>query len=206
MKILIACEFSATVRDAFRARGHDAWSCDILPSDGNPRWHIQGDVLDLLSDYTGRHTCDSWELMIAHPPCTHLAVSGSRWFAKKRREQVAAFEFFMRLALAPIPRIALEQPVSVISSRWRRPDQVVQPWMFGHPENKATCLFLKNLPLLEPTERVRWKVNRRPVHLANRIHHMPPGPERARERSRTFQGIADAMASQWGSVSTVCAA
>lgn len=190
MKILIACEYSATVRDAFRAAGHDAWSCDMLPTEGDPRWHIQGDVL--------AHLGDGWDAMVAHPPCTHLAVSGARHFAKKRQLQIEAFEFVMRLALAPIPRIAIENPVSVISSRWRRPDQVVQPWMFGHPENKATCLWLKGLPLLRPTRTVRWKMNRRPVRLANRIHHMPPGPERQRERSRTYPGIAAAMAAQWG--------
>lgn len=190
MRVIIACEFSGAVRRAFRDRGHDAWSCDLLPSEDNSPHHIQGDVLD--------HLGEGWDMMVAHPPCTHLAVSGARWFPKKRQEQIEAFEFVMRLALVGIPRIAVEQPVSVLASRWRKPDQVIQPWMFGHAENKATCLFLKNLPPLKPTKVVRWKVRRRPTHLANRVHHQRPGPDRWKDRSRTYPGIAAAMAQQWG--------
>lgn len=182
MRVLVACEFSGVVRDAFAARGHEAMSCDLLPSD-NPRgWHLLGDVRDVL------HW--RWDLMIAHPPCTHLAVSGARWFKNKRREQEEALEFVRTLLAAPIPRIALENPVSIISSRIRRPDQIIQPWQFGHGEVKATCLWLKNLPPLVPTHVVDGR--------EARVHRMPPGPNRWKERSRTFVGIADAMAEQWG--------
>ena len=182
MRVLVACEFSAVVRDAFRKRGHDAWSCDLLPSEGAEKWHIRGDVLDVLGN--------GWDLMIAHPPCTHLAVSGARWFKDKRREQAAALAFVLALADAPIPRIAIENPVSVLSSRWRKPDQIIQPHQFGHPETKATCLWLKNLPPLRPTDPV--------LGLENRVHREPPGPDRWKNRSRTFSGIARAMADQWG--------
>lgn len=179
-KILIACEFSGTVRDAFAAKGHDAWSCDLLPTE-KPGQHIIGDVLDVLDR--------GWDLMIAHPPCTHLAVSGARWFKDKRVEQEEALAFVRALLDAPIPCIALENPVSVISSRIRKPNQTIQPWQFGHGETKATCLWLKGLPLLKPTNIVTGR--------EARVHRMPPGPNRWRERSRTFQGIADAMAEQW---------
>lgn len=181
MKILVACEFSGIVRDAFIARGHDAISCDLLPTE-RPGLHIQGDVLEILND--------GWDMMIAFPPCTHLAVSGARWFKEKREEQNKAVWFFASLALAPIPRICIENPVGIISSEWRKPDQIIQPWQFGHGETKATCLWLKNLPHLEPTNIVE---GREP-----RIHRMSPGPNRSKERSRTYQGIADAMAEQWG--------
>lgn len=181
MKVLVACEFSGIVRDAFAARGHDAWSCDLLPSE-RPGKHIQGDVLAVLGD--------GWDLMVAHPPCTHLAVSGARWFKHKQQEQAEALEFVCRLLDAPIHRIALENPVSVISSRIRKPDQVIQPYEYGHGETKATCLWLKNLPLLKPTNIVD---GREP-----RVHRMPPGPNRWKERSRTFEGIAQGMAEQWG--------
>lgn len=183
MRVLVACEYSATVRDAFRRRGHDAWSCDLLPSEGDPRWHIQGDVLEHL---------DGWDMMIAHPPCTHLAVSGARWFAEKREEQQEALEFVRALLDAPVARIALENPVSIISSRIRKPDQIIQPWQYGHGETKATCLWLKGLPKLAPTNIVEGR--------EARVHRMPPGPDRWKERSRTFAGIADAMADQWGVV------
>lgn len=181
MRVLVACESSGIVRDAFIARGHQAVSCDILPTE-RPGPHYQGDVLDILAD--------GWDLMIAHPPCTHLAVSGARWFAEKLDEQAEALEFVRRLMLAPIPRIAVENPVSVISSRIAPPSQVVQPWMFGHGECKATCFWLVGLPPLVPTNVVAGR--------EQRIHRLPPGPDRWRERSRTFQGIADAMAEQWG--------
>jgi site-specific DNA-cytosine methylase len=183
MRVLIACEFSGIVRDAFAARGHEALSCDLLPSErgGN---HYQGDVRDIIGD--------GWDLMVAHPPCTHLAVSGARWFCEKRVEQAEALEFVRFLMDAPIPHIALENPVSVISSRIRKPDQIIQPWQFGHGETKATCLWLKGLPLLRPTQVVDGR--------EASVHKMAPGPERWRERSRTFEGIAEAMAEQWGAL------
>lgn len=181
MRVLVACEFSGAVRDAFTRRGHDAVSCDLLPSE-TPGQHHQGDVRDILAD--------GFDLMISHPPCTHLAVSGARWFKDKQAEQAEALEFVRTLLDAPIPRIALENPVSVISSRVRKPDQIIQPWQFGHGETKATCLWLKNLPKLQPTNIVDGR--------ENRVHRMPPGPDRWKERSRTFQGIAEAMAEQWG--------
>lgn len=180
MKVLVACEFSGVVRDAFRARGHDAWSCDLLPSETYGP-HYQRDVRDVLGY--------GWDLMIAHPPCTHLAVSGARWFKDKVQEQAEALEFVRLLLDAPIERIALENPISIISSRIRKPDQIIQPWQFGHGEVKATCLWLKNLPKLEPTNVVEGRYAK--------VHLMPPGPDRWKERSRTYAGIAEAMASQW---------
>ena len=184
MRVLIACEFSGIVRDAFAARGHDAWSCDLLPSE-TPGQHIQRDVLEVIEDYDGY-----FDLMIAHPPCTHLAVSGARWFKDKRKEQDEALEFVRTLLDAPIPRIALENPISIISSRIRKPDQIIQPWQFGHGETKATCLWLKGLPKLTPTDIVDGR--------EARVHRMAPGPDRWRDRSRTYPGIAAAMAEQWG--------
>ena len=164
-----------------RQRGHDAWSCDILPTD-IPGKHYQGDVRDILEN--------GWDMMICHPPCTHLAVSGARWFKGKVAEQTEALSFVRTLLDAPIPRIALENPVSIISSRIRKPDQTIQPWQFGHGETKATCLWLKNLPKLVPTNVVDGR--------EARIHKMPPSPDRWKLRSKTYQGIADAMADQWG--------
>lgn len=180
MRVLIACEYSGRVRSAFRALGHDAWSCDLLPSEDGGQ-HIQGDVLEVIGL--------GWDLMVAHPPCTHLAVSGARHFSKKQDVQPEAIRFFMALAQAPIPRIAIENPVCIMSSVWREPDQVIQPWQFGHGETKATCLWLKGLPPLIPTKIVS---GRHP-----RVHLMPPGPDRWKERSRTYEGIAEAMARQW---------
>lgn len=180
MKILIACEFSGIVRDAFLARGHDAWSCDLLSTEREGP-HIQGNVLDILDD--------GWDMMIAHPPCTHLAVSGARWFKGKEAEQKSALHFVGLLADCPIPKIAIENPISIISTWWRKPDQIIQPWQFGHPETKATCLWLQNLPLLQSTNIVSGR--------ESRVHREPPSPDRWKNRSRTFQGIADAMASQW---------
>jgi hypothetical protein len=181
MRVLVACEFSGIVRDAFLARGHEAVSCDLLPSERlGP--HVQGDVLPRLAD--------GWDLMIAHPPCTHLAVSGARWFKDKLKEQEAALVFVRALLDAPIPRIALENPVSIISSRIRKPDQIIQPWQFGHGEVKATCLWLKHLPFLVWTQIVDGRVAR--------VHRASPGPDRWKERSRTLPGIAAAMAEQWG--------
>ena len=184
MKVLIACEFSGVVREAFRARGHCVFSCDLLPAEDDSNFHMRGDVL--------RRLHYGWDLMIAHPPCTHLAVSGARWFKDKRYEQAEALLFVRALLAAPIPRIALENPISIISSKIRKPDQIIQPWQFGHGETKATCLWLKGLPKLVPTKIVD---GRKP-----RVHFASPGPDRWKERSRTLQGIADAMAEQWGSL------
>ena len=182
MRVLVACEFSGVVRNAFIARGHDAWSCDLLPTEGSPKKHFTCDVKLVL------HM--PWDLMIAHPPCTHLAVSGGRWFKNKKKEQEAALNFVWRLMSAPIPRIALENPVSIISSRIRKPDQIIQPWQFGHGETKATCLWLKNLPKLVPTDIVPGR--------EAKVHRAPPSPDRWKIRSRTYPGIAKAMAAQWG--------
>jgi site-specific DNA-cytosine methylase len=181
MKILIACEFSGTVRTAFQEAGHDALSCDLLPSE-IPGQHYQGDVRDILND--------GWDMMVAHPPCTDLAVSGARWFKDKQEQQKEALEFVRLLMSAPIERIAIENPISIISSRIRKPDQIINPWQFGHGETKKTCLWLKGLPLLTPTDIVDGRVNR--------VHRMPPGPDRWKERSRTYPGIAKAFAEQWG--------
>ena len=185
MRVLVACEFSGVVREAFRALGHDAVSCDLLPTE-RPGPHHVGNVLDILED--------GWDAMIAHPPCTHLAVSGARWFKEKRCEQADAIAFFLALAEAPIPRRCIENPVSIMSTRYRRPDQIIQPWQFGHGETKATCLWLHNLPPLVPTSVVPGR--------EARVHRMPPGPDRWKARSRTFPGIAAAMAAQWGNVAT----
>ena len=190
MRVLVGCEFSGTVRRAFRRLGHDAWSCDLLPADdGGP--HIAGDVLSVLAE--------GWDLAIFHPPCTHLAVSGARHFHRKQREQAEALEFVGRLLDAPIPRIALENPVSVISSRIRKPDQIIQPWQFGHAESKKTCLWLKGLSPLRPTEvlqnRGRWE-NQTP----SGQNKLGPSPDRWKIRSKTYPGIAHAMADQWGGV------
>ncbi len=182
MRVLIACEFSGIVRDAFRARGHDAWSCDLLPSDV-PGQHIQQNAAQLSRN-------GAWDLMVAFPPCTHLAVSGARWFKEKRAEQYDAVQFVHMLLTAPIARIALENPIGVLSTWIRKPDQIIQPWQFGHGETKATCLWLKNLPKLVPTNIVEGR------HA--RVHREPPHPDRWKNRSRTLQGIADAMAEQWG--------
>ena len=181
MRVLIACEFSGAVRDAFIRRGHHAVSCDLLPPETDGL-HYQGDVRDILND--------GWDMMIAHPPCTHLAVSGARWFKDKQQEQQEALTFVRTLMVAPIERIAIENPISIISSKIRKPDQIIQPWQFGHGETKATCLWLKNIPKLKPTNIVEGR--------EARIHKMPPSPDRWKERSKTYQGIADALADQWG--------
>ena len=179
-RVLVACEFSGRVRDAFIRNGCDAVSCDLLPTD-QPGPHYQGDVFDIIND--------GWDLMVAHPPCTHLAVSGARWFHKKQKEQEKALQFVERLMNAPILQIAIENPVSIISSKIRKPDQIIQPWMFGHGETKATCLWLKNLPALQPTIVVEGR--------ENKIHRLPPSEHRWKLRSLTYQGIADAMGNQW---------
>ncbi len=185
MNVLIACEFSGVVRRAFRDRGHDAWSCDLLPAEDGDKHHFQGDVRSHLNG-------PLWHLLIAHPPCTHLAVSGARWFKDKRQEQAEALEFVRELLNAGITRIALENPISIISSRIRKPDQIIQPWQFGHGEIKATCLWLKNLPALVPTNIVEGRTAR--------VHREPPSPDRWKNRSRTMEGIAAAMAEQWGNL------
>lgn len=185
MRVLVACEYSGAVRDQFIGGGHEAMSCDLLPTN-MPGPHYEGDVRDVL-DYP-------WDLMIAHPPCTHLSVSGARHFEAKRSDgrQQSAVSFFMMLAKADIPMIAIENPICIMSSMWRRPDQTIQPWQFGHGETKATCLWLKGLPLLRATNIVDGR--------EQRIHRMAPGPDRWKERSKTFPGIAAAMADQWGQI------
>ena len=180
MKVLVACEYSGTVRDAFIKRGHDAISCDLLPTD-SPGPHYMGDARDIIDD--------GWDMMICHPPCTHLAVSGARWFKDKVEEQKEALEFVRLLMDAPIEKIALENPVSIISSKIRKPDQYIQPWQFGHGETKKTGLWLKNLPLLQPSDIVEGR--------ENRVHRLPPSEDRWKLRSKTYPGIAEAMAEQW---------
>lgn len=195
MRVLVACEESQEVCKAFRALGHEAYSCDMQPcSGGHPEWHIQGDVLPLLKK--------KWDLIIAHPPCTDLAVSGARWFEEKRRDgrQQKSIDFFMAFANCECERVAIENPVSIMSSVWRKPDQTIQPWMFGHPEKKATCLWLKGLPLLKATNDVRDYMMTLPKSQQERLHYLPPSPERAKLRSKTFPGIAKAMASQWSGI------
>lgn len=181
MRVLVACEYSGRVRDAFIAKGHDAMSCDLLPTEVSGP-HFQGDVFDVIGQ--------GWDLMIAHPPCTHLAVSGARWWEYKGKEQEEALRFVRLLMEADIPKIALENPISKISSAIRKPDQIIQPWQFGHGETKATCLWLKGLPKLVPTNIVEGR--------EAKVHKMPPGPDRWKNRSRTYAGIAAAMAAQWG--------
>jgi hypothetical protein len=191
VKVLIACEYSGRVRDEFLKLGHEAMSCDLLPTDAAGP-HYQGDVRDVL-DYP-------WDMMIAHPPCTDLAVSGAAWFAKKRMagQQQASASFFMMLAKADIPQIVIENPVCVMSSLWRKPDQTIQPWMFGHMEQKATCLWLKNTPPLAPTNIVKDEMMLLPKNQRERLHYLPPSADRWKLRSETYLGIAQAMASQWG--------
>ena len=184
LNVLVACECSGKVREAFRALGHHAFSCDIQPPDDDSLYHIQADALKAIE-------LMEWDLLIGFPPCTHLASSGARWFAEKRADgrQQQAIDFFLALANAPIPHIALENPIGIMSSEFRKPNQIIQPWEFGHGETKATCLWLKNLCDLEPTNIVSGR--------EQRIWKMGPSPDRAKKRSETYQGIADAMALQW---------
>lgn len=191
LRVLVACEYSGRVRDAFSRMGHFAMSCDLLPSDA-PGLHYRGDVADILDQ--------GWDIMIAHPPCTHLAVSGAKHFAAKQASgaQQEALDFVRRLLDAPIPKITLENPVSIISSAIRKPDQIIQPYMFGHMEQKATCLWLKGLPLLQPTNNVKDGMMQLPKRERERLHYLPPSADRWKLRSTTYQGIADAMAAQWG--------
>lgn len=192
MRVLVACEYSGIVRDAFAARGHDAWSCDLLPTE-RPGNHIQGDVLEILNG--------GWDMMIAHPPCNNLAVSGAKHFAAKRADgsQQRSIEFFMRIANAPIDLIIIENPVGIMSTHWRKPDQIIQPYQFGHEATKTTCLWLKGLPNLIPTKIVE-KGSRHVTKSGKSLpewYNLPPGPNRWKIRSTTFTGIAQAMADQW---------
>jgi site-specific DNA-cytosine methylase len=181
LRVLIGCEFSGIVRDAFARKGHNAWSCDLIPSE-KPRKHFIGDITEIL-DY-------GWDMLIAFPPCTYLCVSGARWFKDRQREQFQALNFIQTLMDSPIKKICIENPIGVISTRIRKPDQIIQPWQFGHGETKSTCLWLKNLPKLIPENIVEGR--------EHRIHEMSPGKNRSMERSRTYPGIAEAMANQWG--------
>jgi hypothetical protein len=192
MKILVACEESQAVTKAFRLKGHEAYSCDIEPcSGGHPEWHIQGDVTPLLEQ--------DWDMIIAFPPCTHLAVSGAAWFEQKRKDgrQQQGIDFFMLFTDVKCPRVAIENPIGIMSRLWRKPDQIIQPWMFGHPETKATCLWLKGLPILNMTNNVEKQMMLLPINKRMRVHYLPPSKERAAIRSKTFSGIANAMADQW---------
>jgi hypothetical protein len=196
MKVLVACEFSGVVREAFRKRGHDAWSCDLLPTeDDGYKYHYQCDVSEVLKM--------QWDLMIAHPPCTHIAVSGAAWFKQKIADgrQQQGIDFFMKMINANINKIAVENPICIMSSKYRKPDQIIHPYMFGQEFSKPTCLWLKNLPKLIPTKIVgkgEFKVSKNGHRGAAWNWWLPPSPERAKIRSRTFQGIANAMAEQWG--------
>ena len=199
MKVLVACEFSGAARRAFRSRGHDAWSCDLLPAaDGDPH-HIQGDAIEAANDPSG------WDLMIAHPPCTYLSVSGMHWTARGLRDPQLtedALEFVRRLMAAPIKKIAVENPISVISSRIRKPDQIIQPWQFGHDASKATCLWLHGLPPLRPTALIAPRIVNGRQRWGNQTdsgqNKLAPSADRWKKRSETFAGIAEAMAEQWG--------
>lgn len=195
MKILVACEYSGRVREAFRKLGHDAWSCDLLPSDDNSPYHLQQDVLELLDQ--------GWDMMVAHPPCTYLTNSGVTWLYKQPlrwQQLIDGAVFFRRLLNAPIPKIAVENPImhkyaaQIIE---QRQTQTIQPYMFGHPESKATALWLKNLPPLTPTNNVKEEMLMLPKNQQQRLHYLPPSKDRWKLRSTTFQGIADAMAEQW---------
>ncbi len=199
MRILVACEYSGRVRDAFRAAGHDAWSCDLLPCDADPAYHIQGDVVPLLGD--------GWDLMVAHPPCTYLCSSGLHWNKRVNGRQAkteAALDFVRTLLSCPIPRVAIENPVGCISTRIRKPDQTIQPWQFGHDASKATCLWLKRLPLLRPTAIISPRMVAGRPRWANQTdsgqNRLGPSADRWRIRSETYSGIATAMAQQWGTL------
>lgn len=196
-QVLIACESSGTVREAFRKRGHNAWSCDLLPADDHSPYHYQADALLAIG-------WGDWDIIIAHPPCTHLASSGARHFAAKQADgrQQQGIDLFTQMALKMDRHArfgwAIENPIGIMSSLYRKPDQIIQPWMFGHPETKATCLWLRNLPLLQPANDVREQMLALPAAQRNRIHHMPPSKDRWKLRSKTYPGIADAMAAAWG--------
>lgn len=197
MRVLVACEFSGIVRDAFAALGHDAWSCDLLPSE-RPGNHIQGNVFDII--------LDEWDLMIGHPPCTYLTVAANGWHARRPERaplREKAIRFFTTLLEEPIGKICLENPVGVLSSRFRKPDQIIQPWQFGHETRKATCLWLKNLPLLKPTNIVEPEIVKGTSPKGKKyygLNWLPQTEDRWKIRSRTFEGIGRAMAEQWGRV------
>ena len=208
MRVLVGCEESQEITKAFRARGHKAYSCDLKPcSGGHPEWHIQGDIIDVLYHPLRRNNLQSvgclfihgqWDIFIVHPPCTDLTVSGARWF--KEKNQKPAIDFFMAMVNAPIPRIAIENPIGIMSTLYRKPDQYIQPYEYGHPETKKTCLWLKNLPKLVPTNNVYDEMMRLPKKERNRIHYMSPSPERSALRAKTYTGWARAMAEQWGNL------
>ena len=195
MKVLVGCECSGVVRQAFRDLGHDAWSCDIQPADDASPYHLQCDVFEVLKE--------NWQLAIFHPPCTHIAVSGAAWFKQKIADgrQQEGIDFFMRFTDLPnIPHVAIENPVCIMSRLWRKPDQIVNPWQFGHLEQKKTCLWLKGLPKLEETINVYEQMMKLPKNQRERLHYLPPGKDRAKARSKTFSGIAAAMATQWSNL------
>ena len=195
MRVLVACEYSGRVREAFRKLGHDAWSCDLLPADDNSPYHIQGNVLE--------HLNEGWDMMIAHPPCTYLTNAGVTWLTRipgRHEQMVDGAKFFKTLLDAPIPLIAVENPIMhkyAVEIIGRRQDQVLQPYMFGHTERKATCLWLKGLPPLTETNNVKDEMLKLPKNKQQRLHYLPPSKDRWKLRSTTYQGIADAMAQQW---------
>jgi site-specific DNA-cytosine methylase len=192
LRVLVACEYSGRVRQAFRDRGHDAWSCDLLPAEDNSGYHVQRDVLTLLKEWR------QWDVMIAHPPCTRLTNAGARWWKGQEAEQAEALEFVRKLMAAPIPGICIENPPGKIGTAIRKADQYIQPWQYGHPETKRTGLWLKGLPLLKPTRDVHAHMMTLSLAERSRVHWMAQSPDRWKERSRTYEGIAEAMAEQWG--------
>ena len=197
-KILVACEESQVVTQAFRKLGHEAYSCDIIECSegGNPDWHFQQDVTPLLKE--------EWDVILAFPPCTHLACSGAAWFKQKRADgrQQQGIDFFMKFTNVNCPLTVIENPIGIMSTHYRKSDQIIQPWQFGHPESKATCLWLKGLPKLVPTNIVKEEMEKLPKNKQQRLHYLPPSPERAKLRSKTFQGVADALANQYGKLIT----
>ena len=193
MKVLVACEESQAVTIEFRKLGHEAYSCDIEPcGGGHPEWHLQQDAIPLLDE--------DWDMIIAFPPCTHLAVSGAAWFEQKRKDgrQQQGKDFFMRFANVKCKKVAIENPIGIMSTQWRKPNQIIQPYMFGHRERKATCLWLKGLPPLQETANVYDEMMALPKNKRERLHYLPQSKDRAKIRSKTFLGIAKAMAEQWG--------
>jgi len=196
MRVLCACEESQAVCREFRALGHEAYSCDLLPCSGkHPEWHLQQDVIPLLNQ-------PRWDLVVCFPPCTHLAVSGAKWFKEKRKDgrQQAAIDFFMEFTRCACPQVAIENPIGIMSTIYRKPDQIIQPWQYNHMERKATCLWLKGLPKLEPTRNVYNAMLKRPMKKQMRLFNLPPSDDRAKIRSRTFSGFAKAMANQWSNL------
>lgn len=200
MNVLVACESSGVTRNAFRALGHDAYSCDLLPADDGSQWHIQGDGVAAIA--AGAPNGGKWDLIICHPPCTHIACSGSRWFAEKRitgehQAGIALFMAFVNACIASGAKWCIENPICVMSTKFRKPDQIVQPWQHGHPETKSTCYWLGGLPKLTPTNNVKEEMMKLPKKQRNRIHYASPGKDRWKIRSKSYEGIAKAMATQW---------